>query len=77
MLESISPRKRKKSLSSKLKITESDWALTDVERSRSAGGGDSKLKSASGSMKKRKKRVRTGEGAELYLPLMFISVTLW
>ncbi|KAL9813536.1 putative sister chromatid cohesion protein Pds5 [Arabidopsis thaliana] len=74
MLESISPRKRKKSLSSKLKITESDWALTDVERqSRSAGGGDSKLKSASGSMKKRKKRVRTGEGAELYLPLMFIS----
>jgi sister-chromatid-cohesion protein PDS5 len=55
MLESISPRKRKKSLSSKLKITESDWALTDVERqSRSAGGGDSKLKSASGSMKKRK-----------------------
>lgn len=32
MLESISPRKRKKSLSSKLKITESDWALTDVER---------------------------------------------
>ncbi|KAG7536034.1 Armadillo-type fold [Arabidopsis suecica] len=53
-LASISPRKRKKSLSSKLKITESDWALTDLDRSRSAGSGDSKLKSASGSMKKRK-----------------------
>ncbi|XP_019095474.1 PREDICTED: sister chromatid cohesion protein PDS5 homolog A-like [Camelina sativa] len=70
ILESISPRKRKKSLSSKLKITESDWALTDLdiqseggnysERSRSAESGDSKLKSASGSMKKRKRKNMSG-----------------
>lgn len=37
ILESISPRKRKKSSSSKLNITESDWALTDLEN-QSEGG---------------------------------------
>ncbi|XP_023643045.1 sister chromatid cohesion protein PDS5 homolog A isoform X3 [Capsella rubella] len=67
-LETISPRKRKKSLSSKVKITDSDWALTDLEnqseggnyserQSRSAESGDSKLKSASGSMKRKRKNM--------------------
>ncbi|KAL1214039.1 putative sister chromatid cohesion protein PDS5 [Cardamine amara subsp. amara] len=69
-LESISPRKKKKSFSSKLKNTESDWGLTDLEhqseggnrseRSRSAESGDSKLKSASGSMKNRKRKSISG-----------------
>ncbi|KAF8104421.1 hypothetical protein N665_0172s0052 [Sinapis alba] len=71
--KSRSSRKRKKSFSTKLKNSESDWGLTDPENQSEDGkcserqkkNGD-RLKPASGSMMKRKRKSITGLAKILY-----------